>query len=94
MFVCANALLPKTRKKITNNLFIVLNLIGVVLNCARHLELGAVADFGTQNCQYTTKADARQTAVCALNGKYSSLKEINENPEGKWSKEVSAIRLY
>src|SRR5690606_28311285 len=24
------------------------------------LALGAVADFGTQNCQYTTKVDARQ----------------------------------
>jgi len=23
------------------------------------LALGAVADFGTQNCQYTTKVDAR-----------------------------------
>jgi hypothetical protein len=23
------------------------------------LELGAVADFGAQNCQYTTKVDAR-----------------------------------
>jgi hypothetical protein len=26
---------------------------------ANGLALGAVADFGAQNCQYTTKADAR-----------------------------------
>jgi hypothetical protein len=27
---------------------------------ANVLALGAVADFGAQNCQYTTKVDARQ----------------------------------
>jgi hypothetical protein len=27
---------------------------------ANGLALGAVADFGEQNCQYTTKVDARQ----------------------------------
>ena len=27
---------------------------------ANGLELGAVADFEAQNCQYTTKVDARQ----------------------------------
>ena len=26
------------------------------------LQLGAVADFGAQNCQYITKVDARQNA--------------------------------
>jgi len=29
---------------------------------ANGLALGAVADFGAQNCQYTTKVDARQNA--------------------------------
>ena len=28
-------------------------------HCYNVLALGAVADFGAQNCQYTTKVDAR-----------------------------------
>jgi len=31
----------------------------VLLQTANGLALGAVADFGAQNCQYTTKVDAR-----------------------------------
>jgi len=38
---------------------IFLFLIGKVLFPPNGLALGAVADFGAQNCQYTTKVDAR-----------------------------------
>jgi len=35
-----------------------LRVFGSVI-AANGLALGAVADFGAQNCQYTTKVDAR-----------------------------------
>jgi len=34
--------------------------LSLVIIDANGLALGAVADFGAQNCQYTTKVDARQ----------------------------------
>src|SRR5690554_6221433 len=43
-------------------IFIIYFLLFLCRSTMRHnvLALGAVADFGAQNCQYTTKVDARQ----------------------------------
>ena len=50
---------PKTINVIPN-IFIFLSLITIFDNIATNvLALGAVADFGAQICQYTTKVDAR-----------------------------------
>jgi hypothetical protein len=40
-------------------IFSVISLSGSSKMAHNGLALGAVADFGAQNCQYTTKADAR-----------------------------------
>jgi len=45
---------------LSNSLEVLLSFVGwVVAMTANGSALGAVADFGAQNCQYTTKVDAR-----------------------------------
>jgi len=41
-------------------------VVSSVTLAANVLALGAVADFGAQNCQYTTKVDARQNVQLTM----------------------------
>jgi len=49
--------------KVVKILYIPIFILSLVYGCPNMaynvLALGAVADFGAQNCQYTTKVDAR-----------------------------------